>query len=44
MFGGAGIFAAATEDYPQPDNRIVLDPSEPDGASFTYTITDDLRR
>ena len=43
MFGGAGIFAAATEDYPQPDNRIVLDPSEPDGASFTYTITDDLQ-
>lgn len=44
MFGGAGIFAAATEDYPQPDNRIVLDSCEPDGASFTYTITDDLRR
>lgn len=44
MFGGAGIFAAATEDYPQPDNRIVLDPSEPDGASFTYIITDDLER
>lgn len=44
MFGGAGIFAAMTEDDPNPDNRVVLDPSEPDGASFTYTITDDLRR
>jgi choline dehydrogenase-like flavoprotein len=44
MFGSAGIFAATTEDYPHPDNRIVLDPGEPDGASFTYTITDDLRR
>ena len=44
MFGGAGIFAAMTEDDPNPDNRIVLDPNEPDGASFSYTITDDLRR
>jgi len=44
MFGGAGIFAAMTEDDPNPDNRIVLDADEPDGASFSYTITDDLRR
>jgi choline dehydrogenase-like flavoprotein len=44
MFGSAGIFAAMSEDDPNPDNRIVLDPKEPDGASFSYTITDDLRR
>jgi choline dehydrogenase-like flavoprotein len=44
LFGGAGIFAAMSEDDPNPDNRIVLDPGEPDGASFSYTITDDLRR
>jgi choline dehydrogenase-like flavoprotein len=44
MFGGAGIFAAMTEDDPNPDNRITLDPDEPDGVSFSYTITDDLRR
>ena len=44
MFGDAGIFAAMTEDDPNPDNRIILDPGEPDGASFSYTITDDLRR
>ena len=44
MFGSAGIFAAMTEDDPNPDNRIILDPNEPDGASFSYTITDDLRR
>jgi choline dehydrogenase-like flavoprotein len=44
MFGGAGIFAAMTEDDPNPDNRVVLDPGEPDGASFSYTITNDLRR
>jgi len=44
LCGGAGIFAAMTEDDPNPDNRIILDPDEPDGASFSYTITDDLRR
>jgi choline dehydrogenase-like flavoprotein len=44
MFGGAGIFAAMTEDDPNPNNRIALDPDEPDGVSFSYTITDDLRR
>jgi choline dehydrogenase-like flavoprotein len=33
-----------TEDDPNPDNRITLDPDEPDGVSFSYTITDDLRR
>jgi choline dehydrogenase-like flavoprotein len=44
MFGGAGIFAAMTEDDPNPENRVTLDPGEPDGASFTYTITADLRR
>jgi len=44
MFGGAGIFAGMTEDDPNPNNRIILDPSEPDGASFSYTLTDDLRR
>jgi choline dehydrogenase-like flavoprotein len=44
MFGSAGIFAAMAEDDPNPDNRIILDPNEPDGASFFYTITDDLRR
>jgi choline dehydrogenase-like flavoprotein len=44
IFGGAGIFAAMTEDDPNPDNRIILDSSEPDGAIFSYSITDDLRR
>jgi choline dehydrogenase-like flavoprotein len=44
LFGQAGIFAAMTEDDPNPENRIILAPNEPDGAGFTYTITDDLRR
>ncbi len=44
IFGQAGLFAGMTEDDPNPENRISLDRTEPDGASFTYTITDDLRR
>jgi choline dehydrogenase-like flavoprotein len=44
LFGGAGIFAAMTEDDPNPNNRIILDSAEPDGISFSYTINDDLRR
>jgi choline dehydrogenase-like flavoprotein len=44
LYGGAGIFAAMSEDYPNPENRIILDAKEADGASFTYAITDDLKR
>ncbi|HEX3847022.1 MAG TPA: GMC family oxidoreductase [Steroidobacteraceae bacterium] len=44
LLGSAGIFAAMTEDDPDPGNRVVLDPAEPDGISFAYAITDDLRR
>jgi choline dehydrogenase-like flavoprotein len=44
LFGSAGIFAAMTEDDPNPDNRIILDPNEPDGASFSYVLTNDLCR
>jgi choline dehydrogenase-like flavoprotein len=44
ILGNASLFAASTEDDPDPDNRICLDPAEPTGAHFSYTITDDLRR
>jgi choline dehydrogenase-like flavoprotein len=44
LLGKSGLFAAASEDDPDPDNRIFLDPAEPNGSHFTYTITDDLRR
>jgi len=44
MFGNAGIFAATSEDDPSPNNRIVLDATQPDGATFSYTLTDELRR
>jgi choline dehydrogenase-like flavoprotein len=44
LLGSAGLFAASTEDDPTPNNRVTLDPEHSDGAHFTYTISDDLRR
>jgi len=44
FYGAAGLFAAMTEDDPDPNNRVTLDPQQPDGARFTYTVTEDLRR
>jgi choline dehydrogenase-like flavoprotein len=44
FLGSAGLFAAMTEDDPDPDNRVTADPEQPDGVRFTYRITDDLRR
>jgi choline dehydrogenase-like flavoprotein len=44
VLGNAVLFAAMSEDDPDPENRVVLNPTEPNGAHFTYTITEDLRR
>jgi choline dehydrogenase-like flavoprotein len=44
LLGNARIFSAMTEDDPSPENRVMLDPNEPDGAKFAYTITEDLRQ
>lgn len=44
FLGNAGLFAAMTEDDPHPDNRVTIDPAQPDGARFSYALTNDLRR
>ncbi len=44
LLGDASVFAAASEDDPDPENRVCLDPSEPNGAYFIYTVSEDLRR
>lgn len=44
FLGNAGLFAAMTEDDPNPNNRVAPDPDQPDGVRFNYTITEDLRR
>ncbi|TXT23751.1 MAG: glucose-methanol-choline oxidoreductase [Gallionellaceae bacterium] len=43
LFGRATIFATIMEDRPYPDNRIVLDPDEPSGMRFDYTVHTELR-
>lgn len=42
--GEANIFAVQIEDDPDPDNRVILNPDEPDGASFNYILTDDIKK
>jgi choline dehydrogenase-like flavoprotein len=42
--GNARVFGGMSEDDPSPENRVMLDATEPDGTRFSYTITDDLRR
>jgi choline dehydrogenase-like flavoprotein len=44
FLGSASLFAAASEDDPDPDNRINLDAQEPNGAHFVYSIPDDLQK
>jgi len=43
VFGKATIFATILEDKPYRNNRIVLDPNEPSGMRFEYTVHDELR-
>lgn len=44
VLGKATLFGVNIEDDPNPDNRIKLNPEEPNGASFQYTITDDIQK
>lgn len=44
VLGEATLFGINIEDDPSPDNRVRLNPSQPNGASFSYTITDDIQR
>ena len=44
MLGEASIFAAMTEDDPDPKNRIMLDERSPGRICFSYRITDELRQ
>jgi choline dehydrogenase-like flavoprotein len=41
--GRGTIFVGLIEDFPYPENRVVLDDKEADGISVKYTIKDELR-
>jgi choline dehydrogenase-like flavoprotein len=43
IFGKATIFATILQDKPYPENRIILDPHEPNGMRFQYNAHAELR-
>jgi choline dehydrogenase-like flavoprotein len=44
VFGSAKMFSATIEDLPYRDNRVTLDPDDPDRLRFEYTLPQELRR
>lgn len=42
MFSHSNIFSTMVEDLPYSDNRVVLNPSQPNGMHFLYTYSDEL--
>jgi choline dehydrogenase-like flavoprotein len=42
--GRGTIFVCLIEDFPYPENRVVLDDNEADGVRVKYTIKDELRQ
>lgn len=44
LFGSATVLSINVEDLPHPENRILIDPDQPDGAIVHYQIDDELRQ
>lgn len=44
VLGKATLFGINIEDDPSADNRVVLNENEPNGASFSYQITEDIQQ
>ncbi len=44
VLGRAGLFATVTEDFPNANNRIVLNDAEPSGIQFEYRVPEELER
>ena len=42
LFGRASLFATIVEDLPYAENRIVADPSAPNGMRFAFRYTEEL--
>jgi choline dehydrogenase-like flavoprotein len=43
IFNRASVFSSIVEDYPYPDNRVMVDESSPSGIRCVYNITSELR-
>jgi len=42
LFGKAKVFVGLMEDMPYPENRVLLDPDDPDAIRFEYTFAPEL--
>lgn len=42
VFGNAGIYVGFIEDFPLPENRVVLNPTDPEVLTFEYRYTPEL--
>ncbi|MDX1781767.1 MAG: GMC family oxidoreductase [Thalassovita sp.] len=42
VFGNAKVFVGLVEDLPYAENRVLLDPGDPDAIRFEYRIRDEL--
>ena len=43
LFKEATVFSTIVEDFPYPDNRVIHDPTAPNGIRFEYTIRRELK-
>ncbi|MFL0803868.1 MAG: GMC family oxidoreductase [Agarilytica sp.] len=43
LYGEATVFTTIVEDFPYPENRVVLDDTAPSGMRFEYTIHEELK-
>lgn len=42
ILGPAHLFVGVLEDFPNPQNRLIANPSSPDRLEFSYAFTDEL--
>lgn len=42
LFGNADVFVAQMEDFPRPENRVVLNRRDPEVFTFEYTVARDV--
>ncbi len=42
MFGNADVFVAQMEDFPVPENRVVLNKEDPEVFTFEYSVAQDV--
>jgi choline dehydrogenase-like flavoprotein len=44
IYGSASVFSVIIEDYPYPENRVLVDENAPSGMRFEYIIHEELKQ